>query len=451
MTSADLAFLAIASDADFDAVAEAAFRRQMRENPVYQAYAEDAAWTGWKTVPYLPVEAFKLASVAAFDPSEAEAVFESSGTGQGTPARRYVQHLSAYEASFCEAFRRAFGSGPFTLVGHLPAYAERGARSSLLYMVEGLVEAFGDAASGLFLEDHAVFERALAHAERSGTPLVLFGAAFGLMDLVDARRWRLPDGARVVETGGMKTHRREMSRAALHAALADGFGLPAGNVWSEYGMAELLSQAYAPGGRGCACAWSIRSTHPKTFPTAHPDASPSATSPAPTPARSCSPTTAPFGMRTVALRCSDASPPPACAAATSCWNGKSAGFRLLVLHPERSEGSTILSPSYVLPPIPPWPQPVQAPCSGSDDRRIPGGGGGAPCAAPRAQTGQRRGPRRFALRRGRAGGGAGAAVSAGRTAAAGDAAPGRRRLTPLCVFTIRRCVFTCAGAWGALS
>ena len=252
MTSADLAFLAIASDADFDAVAEAAFRRQMRDNPVYQAYAEDAAWTGWKTVPYLPVEAFKLASVAAFDPSEAEAVFESSGTGQGTPARRYVQHLSAYEASFCEAFRRAFGSGPFTLVGHLPAYAERGARSSLLYMVEGLVEAFGDAASGLFLEDHAVFERALAHAERSGTPLVLFGAAFGLMDLVDARRWRLPDGARVVETGGMKTHRREMSRAALHAALADGFGLPAGNVWSEYGMAELLSQAYAPGGPGYA-------------------------------------------------------------------------------------------------------------------------------------------------------------------------------------------------------
>lgn len=248
MTSAAPAFLAIASDADFDAVAEAAFRRQIAENPVYQAYADDATWTDWTSVPYLPVEAFKLAPVAAFNPSEAEAVFESSGTGQGPPARRYVQHLADYEASFREAFRRSFGDGPFTLVGHLPAYAERGARSSLLYMVEGLIRTVGDEASGLFLDDHAVLERAVAHAEATGTPLVLFGAAFGLMDLVESRRWTLPDGARVVETGGMKTHRREMSRAALHDALADGFGVPSGNVWSEYGMAELLSQAYARGG-----------------------------------------------------------------------------------------------------------------------------------------------------------------------------------------------------------
>lgn len=242
------AFLSIASDADFDAAAEAAFRRQTADNPVYQGYADGATWTDWKTVPYLPVEAFKLAPVAAFDPAESEAVFESSGTGQGTPARRYVQHLAVYEASFREAFRRAFGDGPFTLVGHLPAYAERGARSSLLYMVEGLIRRFGDAASGLFLDDRALLERAAAHAERTDTPLVLFGAAFGLMDLVEARRWRLPPGARIVETGGMKTHRREIARAELHAALADGFGLPAENVWSEYGMAELLSQAYAPSG-----------------------------------------------------------------------------------------------------------------------------------------------------------------------------------------------------------
>lgn len=242
------AFLDATTDAAFATCAEAAFRRQTAHNPVYRAFAGGAAWTAWDRVPYLPVEAFRLAPVAAFDVSEAEAVFESSGTGLGPPARHYVRRLATYRAAFLAGFRRAFGPGPFALVGHLPRYADRGAKSSLLYMVEGLVEAVGDAESGLFLDDASRLERAAAHAERSGTPLVVFGAAFGLMDLVEAQRWRLPAGARVVETGGMKTHRRDLSRADLHAALADGFGLPVASVWSEYGMCELFSQAYAPGG-----------------------------------------------------------------------------------------------------------------------------------------------------------------------------------------------------------
>lgn len=247
------AFLGADTSEAFDRLAADAFAHQTAHNPVYAAFAEGAAFGGWDRVPYLPVEAFRLAPVAAFDVAEAEAVFTSSQTsqsaaGQGAPARHYVRRLSTYEASFRAGFRRAFGDGPMTLVGHLPRYADRGAASSLLYMVEDLVRTAGDDASGLFLDDASLLERALAHATASGTPLVLFGAAFGLMDLVEAGRWRLPPGSRIVETGGMKTHRRAMPRAALHAALAEGFGIPEAAVWSEYGMAELMSQAYARGG-----------------------------------------------------------------------------------------------------------------------------------------------------------------------------------------------------------
>ena len=243
----DYAFtrLGAGDDAAFDALARAAFDHQTAHNPVYAAFAEGHRWRSWRDAPYLPVEAFRLAPVAAFDPADAEAVFESSGTGQGTPARHYVRDLARYEAACVEGFRQAFGDGPFTLVAHLPGYTERGSRSSLLYMMEGLVRRFGAPGGGFFLSDDRLLERAIRENQKN---LIVFGAAFGLLDLLDRRTWRLPAGARVVETGGMKTHRREVSRDALHARLADGFGVPASSVGSEYGMAELTSQAWARAG-----------------------------------------------------------------------------------------------------------------------------------------------------------------------------------------------------------
>ena len=249
----DFTALMAGDEASFDALAEAAFRFQAAHNPVYAAFADGHAWRSWRHAPYLPAEAFRLAPVAAFDPSEAERVFESSGTGgamgnAGAPARHYVRSLAVYDRSAKAGFRRAFGEGPFTLVAHLPAYAERGERSSLVHMAERLIEAFGDEASGFFLDDTTLFVRAIAHANTGETRLIVLGAAFGLLDLLDARSWPLPKNAVVVETGGMKTHRRELARADLHARLAEGFGVPSGHVGSEYGMCELLSQAWAVGG-----------------------------------------------------------------------------------------------------------------------------------------------------------------------------------------------------------
>lgn len=192
---------------------------------------------------YLPVSAFKHAVVTTFAPARAEAVFESSRTGQSAVSRHYVHRLSVYRQSVCDNFAATVGQGPFTILAHLPGYAEK--HSSLVCMVRMLMDRFGASDSTFFLDDWSLFERRL---DRYEAPLILFGAAFGLLDLVDRTEWRLPAGSIVIETGGMKTHRQEVGRKALHARLAEGFGIDESMVWSEYGMCELMSQAYARGG-----------------------------------------------------------------------------------------------------------------------------------------------------------------------------------------------------------
>ena len=192
---------------------------------------------------YLPVEAFKQVPVTTFEPAEAEAIFESSGTGRSAVSRHYVRHLQVYERSVCTNFAAVAGSGPFTILAHLPGYAVQS--SSLVCMVRLLIERFGTAESAFILDDRAPLERAISGR---AAPIVLFGAAFGLLDLVEQQTWRLPADSVVVETGGMKTYRQAITRGELHQRLAEGFGLPTSRIWSEYGMCELMSQAYAQGG-----------------------------------------------------------------------------------------------------------------------------------------------------------------------------------------------------------
>lgn len=257
-------------DAAFDGLARAAFEHQTGWGGVYATFADGVPWRCWRAAPLLPIAAFCLAPVTAFNPSEAEAVFVSSGTTAQTgqsPARHHVRSLDLYRSLSAEGFRRALGAGPVVLACHLPGYAERGAASSLVSMADHLVATVGAEGSGFFLDDTAPFERALVASRATGTPLLLLGAAFGLLDLAETGRWRLPPGARVIETGGMKTRRRELPRSDLHAALADGFGLGVDRIGSEYGMAELTSQGWAvSGGRYAAPPWMrVRALDPAAF------------------------------------------------------------------------------------------------------------------------------------------------------------------------------------------
>jgi len=188
---------------------------------------------------YLPIAAFKHADVTTFPISEAEDIFMSSSTGGNERSRHFIRKMSIYQDAVCAGFESVFGPGPFTIWAFLPGYIPN---SSLVRMLKILIERYGHDNSQFFLSDH------LPQIESHDPPLIFFGAAFGLLDLVESNIYRLPGDARIVETGGMKTHRREMTRAELHAQLARGFGLQENRIWSEYGMCELLSQAYAKGG-----------------------------------------------------------------------------------------------------------------------------------------------------------------------------------------------------------
>ncbi|HEX7069827.1 MAG TPA: hypothetical protein VF190_03430, partial [Rhodothermales bacterium] len=237
-------------DESFDELARAAFAFQVAHNPVYQRFCGGHRWAGWDNAPHLPVAAFKEVAVTAFDPSLAERVFLSSATGAcDRRSRHYVRSLDVYRRSFETAFARRFGGGPVTLVAHLPRYVEQGEASSLLTMVDGLMRRFGNADSRFFLEDVEELHAAIEASRRSGEPLILFGAAFGLLDLVESGPISLPPDASVIETGGMKTRRREINRQTLHDRLADGFRIPRPQIHSEYGMCELLSQCYTSGDR----------------------------------------------------------------------------------------------------------------------------------------------------------------------------------------------------------
>ncbi len=236
MTLEDVATRFTQAPDQFDEMAAVVRVYQARHSPIYSRYCK-------YRLP-LPVAAFKQEGVVTFPEAEAERVFVSSGTG-GIPSRHPVKDLGVYEASVTTHFAQVFGDGPFTLVAHLPRYAKA---SSLVYMLEVLIQKFGDAHSGFFLKDHAVLHQAITHSWQAGTSLILFGAAFGLMDLVQDQSIPLPATALVIETGGMKTYRRGINRHTLHQILADGFGLSQDRIWSEYGMCELMSQCYTRGG-----------------------------------------------------------------------------------------------------------------------------------------------------------------------------------------------------------
>ncbi len=235
--------LASGDDAAFEALWREVFDYQSENCEVYGRYCNSI---GVETIPYLPIDAFKHVPVISFEPAEADLVFRSSGTGQGARATHYVKDRTLYERSVATHFTRLFGFGPLTLLANLPHYAEMGNESSLLYMVEYLIERFGNATSGLFLDDYEKLDTVIASPP--AMDFIFFGAAFGLLDLIEKHPVQLPANTIVIETGGMKTRRREMGRDELHSRLAEGLGIEPSQVWSEYGMCELLSQCYTRGG-----------------------------------------------------------------------------------------------------------------------------------------------------------------------------------------------------------
>lgn len=196
-------------------------------------------------VPFLPVEFFKSHNVLA-DGCQPTHSFTSSGTTGQVPSRHLVADLSIYEESYTKAFHNFYGSPEdYVVFALLPSYLERSG-SSLVLMAEGLIKASAHPDSGFFLNDLQKLHQLLQKHVQSDRKILLLGVSFALLDLADQFPIDLPENAVVMETGGMKGRRREMIRGELHKHLQHGFGIS--NIHSEYGMTELLSQAYALSG-----------------------------------------------------------------------------------------------------------------------------------------------------------------------------------------------------------
>lgn len=224
------------------------FRRQCGMNPLLARFAQllgrhPDSVDGISQIPFLPISFFKTSDVVSgnFDP---EAVFTSSGTTGSVGSRHRVERLSDYRASFTEAFRSFYGDpSSWCILALLPSYLEREG-SSLVFMAEELISISGHPSGGFFLHDHQALKDTLQRLEREGQRTLLLGVTYALMDFADAYPMRLRHTV-VMETGGMKGRRRELIRPEVHAFLKERLGLE--SVHSEYGMTELLSQAYSHG------------------------------------------------------------------------------------------------------------------------------------------------------------------------------------------------------------
>lgn len=221
---------------------------QQQNNPVYAQWVKSAYrhlhHIGNVTdFPFLPISFFKTHTVI-ISGANPEIIFTSSGTTGMTVSRHPVLSAELYRQSFLKAFERFYGQVTgYAIIGLLPSYLDREG-SSLVYMTEELVRASGNADSGLYLHDFAGLSKVLERREQAGQKTWMIGVTFALLDFAGAYPMALRH-TYMLETGGMKGRRKELTRLEVQAILKTAFQLPL--VHSEYGMTELLSQAYSFG------------------------------------------------------------------------------------------------------------------------------------------------------------------------------------------------------------
>jgi hypothetical protein len=221
------------------------FRFQYLTNSLYRAYVDalkidPAGVQEISQIPFLPIQFFKSHRVVCGE-FEPEVVFESSGTTQTQNSRHLVKDTSIYTRSFMEAFRLFYGPvEDFVVLGLLPSYLER-RNSSLVYMVQEMIQRSGKPESGFYLYEHEKLAETLQSLQQ---PVLLIGVTFALLDFAERFQLKLPNVI-VMETGGMKGRREEWTREELHAYLKERLGVT--TIHAEYGMTELLSQAYSKG------------------------------------------------------------------------------------------------------------------------------------------------------------------------------------------------------------
>lgn len=240
--------ISIHTTKEFHKTAMKIFRYQFEHNEVYQKYClllqKDPSNVRHLTeIPFLPIEFFKSKEIlSSIEPIQE--TFTSSGTTGSATSKHHVTDLSFYEYSFRNGFSKFYGNiEDYAVLALLPSYLERDG-SSLIYMVNDLIEGSNHPDSGFYLNDYEALAKKLIELDSDGQNVLLIGVTYALLDLIELQKFELKNTI-VMETGGMKGKRKEMIREELHQILSKDFGVP--KIHSEYGMTELLSQAYSLG------------------------------------------------------------------------------------------------------------------------------------------------------------------------------------------------------------
>lgn len=232
----------------FEREALGLFRYQSAHNAIYRSFISNLGINplsihSLKNIPFLPVELFKHHKIVTGD-SDIQLTFESSRTSGAVPSKHYVQDPSIYQQSILKGFNHVFGNPEdYHIHGLLPSYLER-SNASLVYMVQYLMDSSPGGNHGFYLNDRDRLIESLNQANEMDRKVLLIGVSFALLEL--SEHWKGPLGnTLIMETGGMKGRGRELTRPELHQQLMSAFGTD--RIYSEYGMTELLSQAYSTG------------------------------------------------------------------------------------------------------------------------------------------------------------------------------------------------------------
>ncbi len=238
----------IASQKQFEKIALKVFRFQHENNLVYREFCDllkvdKGSVKSIKQIPFLPIQFFKSHNVLSTT-NPVQETFTSSGTTGLLTSRHLVTDVSIYEESYRKAFASFYGNiEDYAVLALLPSYLEREG-SSLLYMVDDLMELSNNPNSGFYLNNYQELINKLIELDDSGQNILLIGVTYALLDLIEMQQFHLKNTI-IMETGGMKGRRKEIVREELHQLLCNGFGVS--SIHSEYGMTELLSQAYSLG------------------------------------------------------------------------------------------------------------------------------------------------------------------------------------------------------------
>lgn len=233
----------ISNEFEFNKFALEIFEYQSNNIPIYKTYIDQLNKpkpTHYSEIPCLPISFFKTHSVCK-ENIQAQAVFKSSGTTGQVRSQHFVEDLSIYQQSFVLAYNNLIGNpSDQVILALLPNYIEQG-ESSLVYMVDHLIQSTNNSLSGFLLNNMSEIEKRYLKALQSNKKVVIFGVSYALLDLAESAINL--SKALIIETGGMKGRRKEITKEELHSILKEGFKVP--YISSEYGMTELLSQGYS--------------------------------------------------------------------------------------------------------------------------------------------------------------------------------------------------------------